>query len=280
MSHKHKTGLASALLIGVCAPLIARADVLAHVLATKRLRCGVYADVPPFSAPDPVSRRLVGMDDDLCAAVAAQLGVQLQLAPLSVDSRIPALQMGRIDILIANLAYTRRRTSEIAFSYSYYVADEALVVRTKDAALTPADFRGQRLSAVSGSTSAEAIRLNGAIVVTYHDVGEAYLALQEHKVRGMVTNNVTAHKLILQVAAAGVHLGLIEQPMALEPIAIGVRKGEPAMLAKTNEILLRLDQQGQIARIWNHWLGPGTSYDMSRTGAVLDITKLEFSPLP
>ncbi len=220
------------------------------------------------------------MDDDLCAAVAAQLGVRLELTPLSVASRIPALQMGRIDILIANLAYTKKRSKEIEFSYAYYVASEALVVRAEDSALVPADFRGQRLSAVSASTSSEAIQLNGAIPITYHDVGEAYLALQEYKVRGMVTNNVTAHKLVQQVASAGIHLGIIKQPMALEPIAIGIRQGEPAMLAKINEILVRLEQQGKLDRIWDHWLGPGTPYDMQRPSGVMNIARLKFNPLP
>jgi len=275
-----QASLICALIVGTCFPFIVRADALSHVLATKRLRCGVYADVPPFSAPDPVSRKLVGMDVDLCAAVAAQLGVRLQLAPLSIDSRIPALQMGRIDILIANLAYTRRRTDQIDFSYAYYMAKEVLIVHSRDSELTATSFRGQRLSAVSGSTSAEAIRLNGALPVTYHDYGSAYLALQEHKVRGMVTNSVAAHKLVLQVAAASVHLQIVEQPMALEPIGIGIRKGEPAMLAKVDAVLMRLEQQGQLEKIWNHWLGPGTPYDMARTDRVVDIGKLKFSPLP
>ena len=63
-----------------------------------------------------MSRNLVGMDVDLCSAVAAQLGVSLQLVPLSIESRIPELQMGRIDILIANLAYTRTRAAQIDYS--------------------------------------------------------------------------------------------------------------------------------------------------------------------
>lgn len=280
MARTRQASLICALLVGTCFPFVVRAGALPHVLASKRLRCGVYADVPPFSAPDPVSRKLVGMDVDLCAAVAAQLGVRLQLAPLSIDSRIPALQMGRIDILIANLAYTSRRTDQIDFSYSYYIAKEVLIVHAEDSDPTLGSFSGQRLSAVSGSTSAEAIRLNGAIPVTYHDYGSAYLALQEHKVRGMVTNSVAAHKLVLQVAAAGVHLQIVEQPLALEPIAIGIRKGEPAMLAKMDAVLMHLEQQGQLDKIWNRWLGPGTAYDMARTDWVLDITTLKFSPLP
>lgn len=258
----------------------AHAGLLKLVQSTGVLRCGVYADVPPFSSSDPVSRRLVGMDDDLCAAVAAQLGVRLQLIAMSVASRIPALQMGRVDILIANLAYTKRRATEIEFSYAYYIAEERLIVRSRNPGVTLADFRGQRLSAVSASTSAEAIQLNGAIPVTYHDVGEAYLALQEFKVQGMVTNSVTAHKLIRQVASAGIDLRLIKQPLALEPIAIGIRKGARDMLAKINETLVRLDQQGQLGKIWDRWLGPGTAYDMPRKGGLVDIAKLDFKPLP
>ena len=267
-------------LIALYCPVCVHADVLGDVLAEKRLRCGVYADVPPFSSPDPVSRKMVGMDVDLCTAVAAQLGVSAQLVPLSVESRIPELQMGRVDVLIANLAYTVRRAAQIDFSYAYYVAREELVVHAEDSARTPADFRGQRISATKGSTSEQSIRVNEAVAVTYQDTGAAYLALQQHKVQGFVTNSMTAHKLISQVAAAGVHLSLLKQPMALEPVAIGMRKGEFALAAKVNEVLRRLEQQGQMDTIWNHWLGPGTLYDMSRTSKVTDIAKLDFQPLP
>ena len=275
-----KLGFIMGLALGLHYPGKTAADVLQEVLIEKRLRCGVYADVPPFSSPDPVSRKMVGMDVDLCAAVATQLNVSVEFVPLSVESRIPELQMGRVDVLIANLAYTRSRAAQIDFSYSYYVAQEELVVRHEDAARSPADFRGQRISATKGSTSEQSIRANGAVAVTYQDTGAAYLALQQHKVQGFVTNSMTAHKLILQVAAAGVHLDLLQQPMALEPVAIGIRKGEFALVAKVNEVLQRLDRQGQIDNLWNRWLGPGTSYNMHRTSRVTDIGKLDFQPLP
>ena len=98
---------------------------------------------------------MAGMDVDLCGAVADSLGVRLQLVPLSVESRIPELQMGRVDILIANLAYSRSRAQQITFSDAYYVAHEQLIVHRADAALTLADIRGQRISATRGSTSEE-----------------------------------------------------------------------------------------------------------------------------
>lgn len=47
---------------------VVHADQLSDVMSKKSLSCGVYADVPPFSAPDPETRELVGMDVDLCKA--------------------------------------------------------------------------------------------------------------------------------------------------------------------------------------------------------------------
>ncbi|MEE7547946.1 transporter substrate-binding domain-containing protein [Xanthomonas sp. Kuri4-1] len=267
------------LIVALC-PAAALADQLQQVISRGSLRCGVYADVPPFAAPDPVSRQMVGMDVDLCAALAGQLQLKLELVPLSVESRIPELQMGRVDILVANLAYSRRRAAQILFSDAYYVAREILVVHAADAGLPLSAFRGQRLSATKGSTSAQSILVNHARAVTYQDTGAAYLAMQQHKVRGFVTNGMTARKLVQQVAADGVALGMVAEPMALEPIGVGLRKGERALAARINQALHRLDAEGRIDAIWTHWLGPDTVYRMSRQERVTPIDQLDFEPLP
>lgn len=109
----------------------ANADMLSDIQARGQLNCGVYSDVPPFSSPDPQTRQLVGMDVDLCGALAKQMGVKLNLMPTSVEARIPVLTTGRVDVLIANLAYTKSRAAQIQFSDPYYVAKEMLVVKDK-----------------------------------------------------------------------------------------------------------------------------------------------------
>lgn len=98
--------------------------------------------MPPFSAPDPVSRELVGMDVDLCKALAKTLGVELQLKPMSVEARIAEVKMGRVDVIFANLAYTKTRADQIQFSDPYYIAKETLVVRAVNAD-QPKAFQGQ-----------------------------------------------------------------------------------------------------------------------------------------
>lgn len=72
---------------GPLAVPVAQADQLSDIMAKKSLSCGVYADVSPFSALDPKTRKREGMDVDLRKAQAKTMGVELELKPLSVEAR-------------------------------------------------------------------------------------------------------------------------------------------------------------------------------------------------
>ncbi|KPX49956.1 Glutamine ABC transporter, periplasmic glutamine-binding protein [Pseudomonas syringae pv. helianthi] len=272
--------LLAALALSPLAVSIAHADQLSDVMSKKTLSCGVYADVPPFSAPDPKTRELVGMDVDLCRALSKHMGVELELKPLSVEARIPEVKMGRVDVIFANLAYTRSRADQIQFSDPYYIAKETLVVRAANADQPKTFFKGKRISSTKGSTSEQSIRLADATPVTFQDTGSAYMALQQNKVVGLVTNTMTAIKLVGQAKASGVELAIAKEPMALEPIGAGMRQGEPAFLAKVNESLRAMEAAGEIDAIWAQWIGPNTEYKMVREDKVQSLSELKFDPLP
>jgi len=93
-------------LSGVAIALPAKADQLDTIMSAKTLRCATYADVPPFASPDPKTREMVGFDVDLCKAIADELGVKAEIKPISVEARVPEVKLGRVDITVANLAYT------------------------------------------------------------------------------------------------------------------------------------------------------------------------------
>ncbi|KPY29509.1 ABC transporter substrate-binding protein [Pseudomonas syringae] len=270
----------AALALSPLAVSVVHADQLSDVMSKKSLSCGVYADVPPFSAPDPQTRELVGMDVDLCKALAKHMGVELELKPLSVEARIPEVKMGRVDVIFANLAYTKSRADQIQFSDPYYIAKKTLVVRAANADQPKSFFKGKRISSTKGSTSEQSIRLADATPVTFQDTGSAYMALQQNKVVGLVTNTMTAIKLVGQAKAGGVELAIAKEPMALEPIGAGMRQGEPAFLAKVNESLRAMEAAGEIDAIWAHWIGPNTEYKMVREDKVQSLSELKFDPLP
>ncbi|MBW9088849.1 ABC transporter substrate-binding protein [Rhizobium wenxiniae] len=278
MNWKFATLAALAASVAVVAP--AKADQLADILSAKKLRCATFADVPPFSAPDPKTREMAGFDVDLCNAIAKELGVTAEVKPVSVEARVPEVKLGRVDITVANLAYTQSRAEQIQFSDPYYLAKEMLIVPTTDEGKAKADYVGQRIASAKGSTSEMSIKLNKSEPLTFQDTASAYLAVQQGKARGMVANTMTTTKFVNESKTRGKEMRMIEEPMLYQPIGIGMQKDQPALTAKVNEILRKLDADGEINKIWDKWLGQGTEYKMTRTDKVVPLSELKFDPIP
>jgi polar amino acid transport system substrate-binding protein len=258
----------------------ALADQWDDIIERKELKCGTFADVPPFAAPDPKTREMVGFDVDMCRALAKHFDVSASITPLSVEARVPEVQMGRVDVTVANLAYTTSRAKQIEFSDPYYVAKEMLAVRANNPATSPADLKGKRISAAKGSTSELSITLNGSEPVTFQDTGSAYMAVQQNKAGGIVANTMTITKLVDQSKTSGQPLKMINEPMLLEPIAIGMKKGEQRLRERVNEALYAMDKDGEIDAMWNKWLGPNTEFKLTRDEHVQPLTAIHFTPIP
>jgi general L-amino acid transport system substrate-binding protein len=102
------------MLIGAAgaAPAPALAQTLDAVRQRGELRCGVFGQLPGFSAPD-LNGRMRGLDADFCRAVAAAvLGDAEQVgfvnAP-SVEAGLAQLEAGTVDILSSNITVTAMR---------------------------------------------------------------------------------------------------------------------------------------------------------------------------
>lgn len=274
-----RIAFAAACLTAASAP--AFADQWGDIQSKKELRCATFADVPPFAAPDPKTREMVGFDVDMCNTLAKHLGVKAVVVPVSVEARVPEVKMGRVDVAVANLAYTLSRAEQIQFSHPYYLAKEMLAVKAADPGTKKADFKGKRLASTKGSTSELSIKMNGSEPVTFQDTGSAYMAVQQNKALGMVANTMTITKLVNQSQTGGaVPLKMIAEPMVFQPIGVGMKKDEPALLAKVNEALLAMDKAGEINALWAKWLGPNTEFKLTRDEKVVPLSELKFEPIP
>lgn len=280
MSMKTHVPIALAALAFAAAVAPAQADQLGDIMQRKELRCGTFADVPPFAAPDAKTREMAGFDVDMCMAIAKRWGVAAKITPLSVEGRVPEVKLGRVDVTIANLAYTLSRAEQIQFSDPYYLAKEMLAVKATDPGSAKADFVGKRIAATKGSTSELSIKMNNSEPLTFQDTGSVYMAVQQNKAVGMVANTMTITKLVNESKTAGVPMKMIAEPMVYQPIGVGMKKDEPALLTKVNETLLAMDQAGEINTLWDKWLGPNTEFKMTRTDKVVPFKDLKFTPLP
>lgn len=252
----------------------ASADQLADIKARKTLVCGVFGDLVPLGFEDPATRKPAGFDVDICAAIAASLGVQLQISTVSVAARIPAVSTGRVDIVAAALGYTADRAKQVDFSSAYYQTPIPLLVKKDGPYKSFADLKGKKVSAIRASTPELFARqaLKDTEVMTFDDGPAAYLALQQNKVQAMA---------ISQGAGIGFRnrsqggVVFMDEVLHWEPECIGVKKGETALLDAVNQALDELETSGKLQAIWDKWFGPDTEYKLQRERKVTPLAQIQ-----
>ncbi len=262
-----KLSIVSVALLGLAllSSTAARADQLADIKQKGTLVCGTLGTAEPFSFPNPQTRETQGYDVDFCAAVAKSLGVKLELKLISVPARIPELQQARVDILAANLGFTPERAEQIAFSESYFVSQQKVASRRADGFKSPANLSGKRVAAAKGSTSEAGARkfIPDVSTVTFQDTSALFLALQQGKVDGLVLSELTLVKW-KKDAEASTPIDILEPALFSEPWGIGMRKGEAALVKHVNGLLESMEKSGEAAKIFDKWLGTGTTYNLRR----------------
>ncbi|QPQ25356.1 MULTISPECIES: ABC transporter substrate-binding protein [Lonsdalea] len=255
--------MASSLLMLSVVSATASANQLADIKARGELVCGTLSTTEPLGFTDPKTLKIVGFDVDICQALAEQLGVKMVQKSLSVEARIPELQIGRVDVLSAALGYTAEREKQIDFSSSHFQVPLKVLVPAAAGYKTLADLDGKRVGMTSGSTSEYWLRKSFPKigVVTYHDSPSGFLALQQRKISGQAFSQTSGMRYLK--AGKGKYV-FIDQAISWEPNALGIKKNEPELLAAVNTALGNLEKDGQLEAIWNKWLGSGTDYKIKR----------------
>ncbi|WP_017345944.1 transporter substrate-binding domain-containing protein [Pantoea sp. A4] len=254
----------------------AQANELQDVKAKGSLVCGTLATSDPMGFTDPKTRKVVGFDVDICAAVAKHLGVKMEQKTLTVDARIPELQVGRVNILSAALGYTHDRAKQIDFTSSHFQNPITVLTLATSAHSKMDDLAGKRIGMTSGSTAEYWLRKKypNITISTFQDMPSAFMAFQQNKVSGLAGSQ-TSEQRYLQ-AGKGKFV-IVDEPINWEPQALGIKKGEPQFLAAVNNALADMEKDGETDAIWNKWLGEESIYKMPRVKKLVSIEVVDKS---
>ena len=147
--------------LGLAAPAQS-GPTLDRVKARGMLRCGVSGGIPGFSQQDAAGR-WQGFDADICRAVAAAAlgdGEQVEFVPLRASTRFPALQSGRIDLLVRNTSwtFTREALLGIAFPVVIFYDGQSFMVPSQSEVTEPTALAGATICVEKGTTHERSLR--------------------------------------------------------------------------------------------------------------------------
>src|ERR1700730_4639762 len=204
-----------------------RADTLSDIKQAKKIRISIDLTNSPYGRVDD-KLQPSGSDVDIARQLAKDMGVEFEIVPTTGSSRIPLLQSGKADLVISSLSIPPERAKAVDFSIPY--ADLLSVVagpKNIDVkSLT--DLDGKKVAVTRGTTQDTDLtqRAKNTQIVPYED--DATLALA----------GGSGHAAPRAAAINNKNPGRdLEPKITLQTflLAIGVRKGEPELLAWAND---------------------------------------------
>ncbi|MGF1456851.1 MAG: transporter substrate-binding domain-containing protein [Alphaproteobacteria bacterium] len=208
-------------------------DDLDTILDRRTLRVGTVL-FAPYAMRDAAGT-LIGHEIDIALALGGDLGVEVEIVPLSEEELVGALERRSIDVIIAAYAVTPTRAVQVTFTRPYAKRFVHLIAATSGAPrgrdLRDFDRDGVRIAVARGAPGERIAveRLPKAELIRFPEVQSAKTALLDDQITLLLATSPFPEVLVAQ-SPERFRLPL-EEPLAETALAFGIRGGNPDLLA-------------------------------------------------
>lgn len=202
------------------------------------------AEFPPYEYRE--GDQIVGIDADIAAAIAEELGMELVIEDMQFDSIIAAVQSGKADIGVAGMTVTEDRLATVNFSTPYTQAAQVIIVKADSEITTPDALTGKTIGVQLGTTGdIYAEDIEDATIDRYNKGFEAVQALLQGKVDAVIIDREPANVFVEQNEG----LKVVDEEFTVEDYAICIAKDNTDLLEKINAALATLQESGKLDEI-------------------------------
>ena len=192
-----------------------------------------------------------GIDVEIAQAIAEKLGLELQIDDMDFTAALEAVQAGMSDMAMAGITVNEERLAVMDFSDTYATGVQVVIV--KEGSDVTLDNLGEQLIGVQNGTTGWQFCSDdfGDDHVAAFDNGiTAVQALVNDQVDCVVIDQGPAEVFVSENPG----LTILETEYAIEDYAIGVNKGNTALLDAINGALAELQEDGTIQSIIDKYI--------------------------
>jgi polar amino acid transport system substrate-binding protein len=254
---------------------LSKDSTLEGILRRGELRIGLEVGYMPFEMIDKRSglrqkeirhggfRRkarqlsLIGFDIDMGIEMAKALGVKPVFVDTLWPSIIPALNLGRFDIIFGGMSVTESRKKIVDFADPFMTVGQTILLNAKhkEAVKSYEDLNDPKFVVVSkpGTTGEEAVQ---------RSIPEATYETADTEIEGaMRVLEGTADAFVYDYPFIAVFSAMhpsdqqifLDKPFTEEPIAWAIRKNDPDFLKWLNQFLMEIKQDGRFQKMHDKW---------------------------
>jgi polar amino acid transport system substrate-binding protein len=218
---------------------------------------GTTGTMPPFNMTTK-DGEIIGFDAELASYMAIGMEAKLRFETMPFPELLPALESGKIDVIISNMTITPGRNLRVAFVGPYFMSGKAFlskketIANTKDASkINSPDYS---FVALKDSTSELFIKevMPRARLVTTNNYDEAVDLVIQDKVNAMLADYTIG--LISVLKNPGKGLVAVVTPITYEPLGIALPANDPLLVNWTENFLFMLKDSGELDKMKRRWL--------------------------
>ena len=242
---------------------VSAGSTMDRIVKNEKLVIGLTGTQPPMNAATK-DGNLIGLDVDIAKAMAKALEAEIEFKTMPFADLLPALQEGKVDMVISGMTATAARNKHVAFVGPYYVSGKGLLAKAERYKALKA---GEGLNAptvtaaaLKNSTSQQYIealmpQAQFRPTASYDEAIELILA---DKVDLLVADYpycaLTAYRYVDKGLAAG------QSPLTFEPLGIAILE-DPLLINWVQNFLTTLEGSGELKTMRSKWLSGGSWVD-------------------
>ncbi len=206
-----------------------------------------------------------GFHYEVCANIIKDLRRQLGMSQLEIKyqpvtsaNRIPLVKNGTVDLECGSTTNDASRQKEVAFANTLYVEEVRIAVKADSPIKSIVDLKGKTVATTTGTTSVQLIRQNKRASgvdfkeVTGKDHADSFLLLESGRADAFVMDGQILAGNISK-SKAPKDFKILPDVLSVEPIAIMIRKDDPAFKKAVDESIAAQVKSGEIAKLYDKW---------------------------
>ncbi|HZW37496.1 MAG TPA: transporter substrate-binding domain-containing protein [Candidatus Deferrimicrobiaceae bacterium] len=237
---------------------------LKKVKETGTITMGIRESSYPLSYLDD-KQQPIGYHIDICNrivdAVRRELKmpvIRVQHQPVTSQNRIPLVTNGTVDLECGSTTNNEARARQVAFVDTTFVTNVRMAVKKKSGITSLAQLGGKPVATTSGTTSVQLMRENEKTKgidfkeVYGKDHADSFLLLEtDRAVAFVMDDNLLAG--LIATSKNPQDYAIVGEVLNVEPIAIMIRRDDPAFKKLADDTVRGLMKSGEINKLYAKW---------------------------
>ena len=255
-----------AVAVAALACVAAQADTLAKVKSSGVITMGVRdsSGALSYTLGDgkyagfhyEVCQRIIG---NVEKAVGRKVDVKLQ--SVTSQNRIPLVQNGTVDIECGSTTNNAARQKDVSFVLTTFVEEVRIAAKVASGITSITQLANKNVATTTGTTSVQLLRkherANGVDFkeVFGKDHADSFLLLESGRADAFVMDGqILAGNIATAKNPADYRI--VGEVLSVEPIAIMIRKDDPAFKKLADDTVRDMVRSGDMAKVYDKWFVP------------------------